>query len=66
MMTQPLPIAGKLPIKLWLLSNYQQMYMHVCTQANGSVHVAMYTTFKCMQVYRASHSRYLCLRLEII
>ena len=25
MMTQPLPIAGKLPIKLWLLSNYQQL-----------------------------------------
>ena len=24
MITQPLPIAGKLPIKLWLLSNYQQ------------------------------------------
>ena len=32
MMTQPLPIAGKLPIKLWLLSNYQQV--RVCVYIN--------------------------------
>ena len=29
MMTQPLPIAGKLPIKLWLLGNYQQIAMQI-------------------------------------
>ena len=28
MMTQPLPIADKLPIKLWLLGNYQQKYAY--------------------------------------
>ena len=27
MMTQPLPIANKLPMKLWLLGNYQQIAM---------------------------------------
>ena len=30
-MTHLLLVASKLPIKLWLLGNYQQMYMCVCT-----------------------------------
>ena len=38
MMTQPLPIAGKLPIKLWLLSNYQQAHMHSAYQSHQTVH----------------------------
>ena len=28
MMIQPLPMVGKLPIKLWLLGNYQQIHIH--------------------------------------
>ena len=27
MMTHPLPVASKLPIKLWLLDNYQQIHV---------------------------------------
>ena len=40
MMIQPLPIADKLPIKLWLLGNYQQTRVHMCTCAH--IHTSTY------------------------
>ena len=42
MMTHPLSIASKLPIKLWLLGNYQQMYMYVCVHVYVCVYVCVY------------------------
>ena len=43
MMAHPLPVAGKLPIKLWLLGNYQQTYTHTHTHthAHARTHARM-------------------------
>ena len=46
MTTHPLPVAGKLPIKLWLLGNYQQACM--CAYVHARLTLASVFVGSCL------------------